>query len=180
MFRFNFDKAMQALALMLRQPGKDQHKYLKVLKLLYVAEKESLLETGRPITGDRLYAMPHGPVLSRICDLIRGEDIRTGWAEHFQTTRYTIETILDPGTNLLSKYEIEKIEDVARRHSEKTRWELRDLTHEFPEWDQNNPRQSSREIPLKDVLAAGGKPEMLPSIERAAEADRVFQDVFGV
>lgn len=179
MFRFNFDKAMQALALMLRQPGKDRHKYLKVLKLLYIAEKEALLETGRPLTGDRLSAMPHGPVLSHICDLMRGEDIRPGWADHFRTTGYQIEALKDPGTDLLSKYEVEKIVDVARRHAERTRWEVRDLTHEFPEWGRNDPGQSSREIPLEHVLEAGGKPEMKERIERAAEADRAFEDAFG-
>lgn len=179
-FRFNFEKAMQALALMMRQPGKDQHKYLKLLKLLYICEKESLLETGRPITGDKLYAMEHGPVLSHICDLVRGEDIRPGWAQHFgRIDKHTIEVRQDPGTDLLSKYEVEKIEDVARRHAEQTRWEVRDLTHEFPEWDQNNPGKSSREIPMEDVLAAGGKPEMMARIERAAEADRAFEDAFG-
>lgn len=178
MFRFNFEKAMQALALMMRQQGKDQHNYLKLLKLLYISEKESLLETGRPITGDKLYAMKHGPVLSHICDLMRGEDIRPGWAEHFRTTGYTIDAIQDPGTDLLSKYEVEKIEDIARRYAEKTRWEVRDLTHEFPEWDRNNPGESSCEIPLEHVLETGGRPEMMARIERAAEADRAFENAF--
>ena len=180
MFRFNYEKAIQALALMLRQPGRDQQRYLKILKLLYVAEKESLLETGRPITGDKLFAMPRGPVLSYLCDLMRGEDVRPRWDEYFRTTSdYQIEVIQDPGTDLLSEYEVQKIIKVAERYRDKTRWEMAELTHDFPEWAKNNPGQSSREIPLDDILEAGGKPNMKESIERAAEADRAFARVFG-
>lgn len=37
--------------------------YLRMLKLLYLADRESLKETGHTITGDRVVAMEHGPVL---------------------------------------------------------------------------------------------------------------------
>ena len=47
--------------------------YMKLLKLLYLADRQALLELGRPITFDRFVAMPHGPVLSRTCDLITSE-----------------------------------------------------------------------------------------------------------
>jgi hypothetical protein len=35
-------------------------------KLLYLADRESLKKTGRPITGDRVVAMEHGPVLRSV------------------------------------------------------------------------------------------------------------------
>jgi uncharacterized phage-associated protein len=38
---------------------------LKLLKLMYLADRKSLLETGVPITGDSISALDKGPVLSQ-------------------------------------------------------------------------------------------------------------------
>jgi uncharacterized phage-associated protein len=44
--------------------------YIKLIKLLYLADREALLRWGRPITTDRHVSMPKGPVVSQIYDLI--------------------------------------------------------------------------------------------------------------
>lgn len=181
MFRFNFEKGMQALGLLWRQPGEDRHHYLKLLKLLYVAERESLLETGHPIIGDKTFAMPYGPVLSHICDLVREEDSRPGWPEHFVRTGYELQMREDPGTELLCQYEIEKLQEVAQRYRKHNRWQLEGITKALPEYQENEPTDllKSREIPVRDILKAGGKEGNLPDIERAAEANRAFARTFG-
>lgn len=43
---------------------------LKLMKLLYLAERLSYERFGFPIIGDRLVSMPHGPVLSRTLDIM--------------------------------------------------------------------------------------------------------------
>ena len=35
--------------------------YLKLIKLLYLADRQALLELGRPISCDLFVSMPHGP-----------------------------------------------------------------------------------------------------------------------
>ena len=76
--RFNEAKATQAAALMPELRG-GQMSYLKLIKLLYLLDREALLRWGRPITTDTYIAMDNGPVVSRICDLIREEpDPRSG------------------------------------------------------------------------------------------------------
>ena len=166
MFRFNFDKAMQALGVLLKQPGKDQSSYLKLIKLLYIAEKESLQETGRPITGDKTCAMEHGPVLSHMLDLMRGQDWRPGWDDHFETSAdFQLKLRRDIGEDLLCTYEIQKLKDISDRHKEYDRWAMRDETHKFPEWQKNNPGDSSREIPLRDILEQVGKGGALQDIQ---------------
>ena len=69
-FRFNIEKTIQAIAALLHFHGSKEMSYLRMLKLLYLADRECLQETGRPITGDRVVAMEHGPVLSSVYDLI--------------------------------------------------------------------------------------------------------------
>ena len=67
-FVFNDRKTAQAAAWLLdRQEGRMP--YLKLIKLLYLADRQSLIESGYPITGDRLVSMDRGPVLSRVLDL---------------------------------------------------------------------------------------------------------------
>jgi uncharacterized phage-associated protein len=63
-FRFNIEKTIQAIAAFLHFHGSKEMSYLRMLKLLYLADRESLKETGRTITGDRVVAMEHGPVPS--------------------------------------------------------------------------------------------------------------------
>ena len=55
-FQFRFDKALQAAGLFLRLNG-GRLKSLKLLKLLYLADRESLAVEGDTITGDRVRAM---------------------------------------------------------------------------------------------------------------------------
>lgn len=181
MFRFDFQKAMQALGVLLREPGTDQGSYLKLIKLLYIAEKESLLETGHPITGDRMVAMEHGPVLSLTYDVIKGKDPRPGWAEHFRTAdNYEIEPLRDPGHGQLCPYEVAKLREVSARHKDDNRWAMTDIVHQLPEWKKNNPGDSSRPIPLQDILASAGKGAMLREIRETAEAEEHFARAFGL
>ena len=179
-FHFNCKKTVQAVAFLLSQPGTDGDAYLKVIKLLYLADRESLLETGRPITGDKTVAMPHGTALSHATDLIRGQDFREEWSEFLATGRdKKLRIVKDPGQGLLCRYELDKLSGVARRYRRKTRWDMKDITHRLPEYRKNHPGQSSKEIPISDILEAGGKSDMLPSIKRAARSDLAFARAFG-
>lgn len=181
MFHFNLSKAIQAVALLIRQPGVDHDRYLKIVKLLYIAERESILETGRPITGDKTVAMPLGTAVSHVVHLIRGEDTRPEWSSTFKTTHsdYRLQALRDPGTELLCQYEVEKLTAVAARHKDDSRWALKDITHELPEYKKNDPGRSSKVIPLADILEAGGKSGHLAAIQKAANADRAFARIFG-
>src|SRR2546425_12624302 len=68
-FKFNERKAVQAAARLIAQSGGEMN-YLALMKLLYLIDREALIRFGRPITGDKVVAMKHGPVLSRIYDLV--------------------------------------------------------------------------------------------------------------
>ena len=70
-FRFDFLKTLQASGVLL-QLDANRMAYIRLLKLLYIADRELLAETGRTLTGDEAVAMKNGPVLSRVYDLIKG------------------------------------------------------------------------------------------------------------
>ena len=54
-FHFDFDKTLQAAGVLLDADDK-RMEYMRLLKLLYVTDRESLAETGRTLTGDRAVA----------------------------------------------------------------------------------------------------------------------------
>ena len=46
---------------------------LKLMKLMYIADRESFRICGEPITYDAYCSMPHGPVLSKTYDIMKGD-----------------------------------------------------------------------------------------------------------
>jgi hypothetical protein len=68
-FKFDERKAAQVAGRLISQGGGEMN-YMALLKLLYLIDREALLRWGKTITGDKIVAMKHGPVLSRIFDLI--------------------------------------------------------------------------------------------------------------
>jgi uncharacterized phage-associated protein len=48
--------------------------FLKLIKLMYLADRRALLEQGRSITFDRYVSMDHGAVLSQTYNLIVSEE----------------------------------------------------------------------------------------------------------
>lgn len=55
-FRFRFERALQAAAYFVKLAGEEEY-HLKLLKLLYIADREYLLKYGEMITGDLVVAM---------------------------------------------------------------------------------------------------------------------------
>src|SRR5436190_235803 len=72
MIRFNFDesKVLETLVYLARVwPGITPF-YLS--KILFFADRDHLFAFGRPVTGDAYVAMAHGPVPSRVYDIVKG------------------------------------------------------------------------------------------------------------
>ena len=175
MFEYNERKAIQAVAYLITQEGVDKDAYLKLIKLLYLAERACLIDTGRPLTGDQACAMPHGPALSVIADAIDKGQVAEGWSEYFApVSGYRLVLKRDPGTGALSRYEMEKLAEVASRFRHKDRWQTRDETHHLPEWEKNNPGSSRRWIDVRDILEAGNAGDKLESVKRRAREDGAF------
>jgi uncharacterized phage-associated protein len=178
---FHILKVVQASAVLLKtEPGRRMSR-LRLLKLLYIADRESLQERTRPITGDDVVAMDHGPVLSHTYDLIKGADYTDPLWEQFvrPSGARDLELAADPGVGKLSRHEITKLQDVATRFMDKNDWEVAEYTHTVPEWQKNQPpRHSSKPIPLDDLLDATGlserKDDLLARERSELTADRLF------
>ncbi len=118
---------------------------LKMVKLIYLADKYHLIQFGRTITDDEYFAMRRGPVGSLVADVISfnenilSEDEIAMIKGYFQPGR---EYILLERTQVgrvpehLSKSDLHALEEVLESFGQLGRDELVKLVHRFPEWDQ--------------------------------------------
>jgi len=186
--RFTFDPRRTAQAaewLLHRHDGLLTRGHL--LKLLYLADRQCLIESGAPITGDYMVSMNQGPVLSITYDLIKGA---SGMPEAEREWQMRVIT-LDPyrvraarrspsadAYDRLSERHRSILTDVDVRFGSLSWRQLSDYTHQLPEWE--NPAGSMRPIAPETVLAAGniGADRTL-EIEREALEDRSLRELLG-
>ena len=169
MFPLNFDKLVQATAFLLRREHSRSMNYMRLVKLVYIADRESLAERGHPIAGGSTCAMERGPVISELLDLIKGMHIRSPeWSGFFEREGYDLRLKGEPGNAALSRRDIGKLEEVACRYAALDEWDLVDLTHALPEWQRNDPGKSSKPIPLADILQAVNRTEDAAQIQEDA------------
>jgi uncharacterized phage-associated protein len=141
---FNEKKAAQAAAFFLFRAGQPLS-VLKLMKLLYLAERRSFERFGEPIIGDRLVSMDHGPVLSHTLNHMNGQlpSSEGGWEfwiadrEGHDLWLRDPEALKSPEEDLLelSDADLEVLDETWRQFGRMDQWELRDYAHKHcPEW----------------------------------------------
>lgn len=161
---FDERKVAQAAAFLVQRAG-GRIPLIKLMKLLYLADRESLARHAHPISYDRMVSMDHGPVLSRTLNLANGAvpSSPDGW-EYWISDRehhaVAINREVDPGALVdLSEADLEILDHVWRSFGHMTKWEIVEFTHKnLPEW--TDPDGSSLQIGYEDVfIALGQTPE---------------------
>lgn len=158
----NERKVTQMAAFFLQKRG-GRMSHLKLMKLLYLADREALRLHGLSMSGDCLVSMPHGPVLSMTLNLMDGdvESRLDGW-ESLISSKENHELGLKAELSAdafdeLSKADTDVLDVVWNQFGQLSRWEIRDYTHQHcPEWE--DPRGSSKPIRFEKLFQALGRP----------------------
>jgi len=182
---YNARKAAQVIAYLAMKGKAACLPVLKAVKLVYLADRESLARFGFPILEEQHVSMPQGPVNSSSYSHINGEEDldACGWSDFLQA-RADNEIAAAPGVSVddldeLSEADIECLDKVWDRFGGMTKWQIRDWTHDrgnVPEWE--DPNGSSRPIPLERILSylqvpnADAQAEVISEYRRL---DRVFE-----
>jgi len=173
MFALRPEKMREAVGFLLALEPSRRMNYTKLIKLLYIADRESIRDTGEPITGDEAWALRSGPVLSHVMDLIRNKTIESDWARLFKTEGTDLAVISDPGCENLCAAETDKLREVHWRHRGDDFRAMIRKTHQLPEYRKNEVRGGRKRIPLRDTLDALGIADQAAIIEDdAASAAR--------
>ncbi len=180
--RFDVEKAIQATGVLLRKEGKSASR-IRILKLLYIADRMSLEKTGSPILGSRrLVAMKHGPLHSEMLDLINGYHIaEAAWSRHFRNVGKDVVLEEEPDVGKLSRHEIQLLNEIVDARLNLDDWQIVDETHQFQEWKKHYPdleENTSRPIPVEDLIEATGRGDDKESILQDMKDSDAFDKFF--
>jgi uncharacterized phage-associated protein len=177
-FAYDEGKAGEMAAFLLNW-GDDPMGQMKLIKLLYIADRQAIVETGFSITGDQIYGMEKGPVLSVTLNLIKGLQRGRGKVASYVapvSEKQYVRSVQHPpdAPELLSDYELRVLRRVHDEFGNHTGEQLKDWLHQnAPEWKEPNTPGGRALIDPADILAAEGwSPEAIAAI--AAEADYYY------
>lgn len=173
---YNPIKAAQVVAFLASKEEGRTLDIIKAIKLVYLADRESVQTFGAPILDERRVSMPHGPVNSETYSHINGEhDLdKCGWS-NFLEDRANHQIAVKEGISVdeldeLSEADVQCLDAVWAKFGGMGKWEIRDWTHDpanVPEWE--NPKGSSQTIPLARMMAFAG-------VDDAATQARLVED----
>jgi len=182
-FKFNEKKTTQAASLFLKKNG-GKMSYMKLIKLLYLADREALMLWERPLTGDTYFSMKHGPILSNVLDIIsNGGDPENSsyWYKHIdQPKDYDVGLKELPETDTLSQREIDLIDELSEKFKDFDRWDMVKLCHEIlPEWeDVENARKL---IEISNILKEVNKsPDEIKAIEEEVSNLNYIEEILSI
>lgn len=157
----NERKITQAASYFIKESGGTMY-HLKLMKLLFLADRDSMARFGVPITDDRMVSMDQGPVLSNTLNLINGSYRRETllwdhWISDKENYQLSLKISFERNDlDELSNSDIEVLDVIWKEFGGMDRWALVDYTHQnCKEW--KDPEGSSIPIAHEEVFRALGK-----------------------
>ncbi len=139
---------------------------IKLVKLMYLADKYHLIRYGRTITNDDYYAMEHGPVGTTVKDVLsfdpffsrKGYQYASSLIEQIDENYFRANPKAKVSLEMLSDTDKEALDFVIEKFGDMSSWKLRNYTHQYPEWYQyedllKNKRTKRERIETKELLS---------------------------
>ena len=178
---YNVKKAAQTIAYLALKNGGKPLPVLTAVKLVYLADRESIARHGFPIQEEVRVSMKHGPVNSKTYSYINGEE-ETGAAEWAEYLRDREDHMLALANTDLSPADLDELSDadlaaldaVWDEFGHWDRWALVRWTHDpknLPEWEDPGP--SSIPIPLNRIMQAVQVPNAVDQAALVRDFDRI-------
>ena len=179
--KYREDKATQAAGYLLKLRG-GRMSYMKLIKLLYLADRTALLRWGRPITFDSYCSLPRGPILSFTLDKIDSEpdpESPSYWHKFIsEKNDYEVSLIGECPNDQLSPAEEAILKEIFHTFGCKSRWDIVKYCHGLPEW--RDPEGSALSITIRNILQAEGfSDEDVREVEESLEAEASAEQAFG-
>lgn len=178
---YNAKKAAQTIAYLAMKNGGKPLDVLKAVKLVYLADRESIARYGFPIQDETRVSMPHGPVNSKTYSYIQGEQEQgvADWSAYLQDRENHMLALARDNISVadldeLSEADVGVLDRVWDRFGPMGKWELVRWTHDqanLPEWE--DPQGSSAPIPLALIMAYVGVPNVEAQAALVKDFDRI-------
>jgi uncharacterized phage-associated protein len=172
-FPANGTKATDAVARIIRQSGQSVD-YLRVVKLIYLADRKSIAQRGIPIVGGHYFSMRKGPVNGDVMNFVTQRNAPR-WKDSIAPLKgHSLSILAEPEYDSLSESEIRILDGVVEEHLDQTTEELVQWCHDHcPEY--KHVFFGRREISVESILRAEGKP--VEVINRVVRDGQVLADL---
>ncbi|MGH6872420.1 MAG: Panacea domain-containing protein [Rhizomicrobium sp.] len=154
---------------------------LKVIKLVYFAERQFLADHHLPMLFDEFYSLPHGPICSSTLNGLDGLLHKEVWNEFLQRDGrdkiVSMKKFERDELDEISDAELIAIEKVWGELGKYSAWEIRDYSHDkCPEYTLVT--EGRLPISYREVLAAMGE-EDAEAVEREISDFRRLEGAMG-
>ena len=161
---------------------------LKIVKLLYFADKEHIIRYGRYLTEDRYVKMKNGPAPTRILNFInspndyiytRSEKKYLDNYISFADSNYrTITSNNEPDLKILSASEIEVLDYIISEYGLKSAGELVDLSHLEKSWIKANEAGYLKTEDIISEVEPKKKEQLLNYLHQQNDDARIINTIF--
>ncbi len=149
MLGFNFKKSVQSLNYFAIAEGGKANK-MKVLKLIWLADRVHLRRYGRPILNDTYFALNYGPVASNTKDFLEATSfLSAGELEYrnnfiAEESRYNYASTAKCETEIFSETDKKVLREIKDNFIILKPFQLSELSHLYPEWKKFETQLKSR------------------------------------
>ncbi len=142
----------ESTSILLQEAGGKMN-YMKLVKLLYFADRKALEEFEHPITYDTYANLPRGPILSSTLNLVKGQFSASAyWDKYFEREdRYIKVRGEYPKLKKLSPADVRILKKIYSDLGQYNQFQLAELSEKLPEWE--DPHGSSNPLEIPEILA---------------------------
>jgi len=175
-FFYDQIKAVQAATYLVNKRG-GKHDFGSLVKLLYLADRETLLTSGGSITGGYPTCLPYGMVLSEVLDNANWTTDNPYWRQFLSKPEEESNQVhlitTPPIPDHLSEFERDILDAIDQKYGNWSFHQLRQFTHDLPEYQ--DPNGSSIRIDPEIIMQkAGIKKEYIQEITAQVAARRLL------
>lgn len=164
---------------------------IKLVKLIYLADKYHLIRYGRTITNDDYYAMENGPVGTTVKDVLSFDEFMSPKAlkyassliEETEKNKFIAKSGVKNDFDMLSDTDKDALDFVIDQFGKMGKWKLRDYTHEYPEWKQykdlfKNRRTKRQRLHTKELLSTIKNDPLAMPRKHIKESEKMLTGTF--
>ncbi len=144
-------RVTEAASVLLQESG-GKMSYMKLVKLLYFADRKALEFYEHPITYDSYASLPRGPILSSTLNLAKGSYPNSDyWDEHIELVGKAVKIRgAYPKLKKLSPADVKLLKEIYAELGKYDQFQLAKISETLPEW--KDPKGSSNPIELDELL----------------------------
>ena len=165
-------KIIQALTYLANKEKEKVMDNMKAYKLLWLADRLHLRQTGRTITGDTYYAMPHGIVPSDAKCILEGTKTKLlnpkGYSSKYIVGMdgHQFRALSDADLKMFSDSDQDALDRVYSLYGHLDGIKLSEMSHKYPEWIfyrdllEDKEQKNSYKIDLDHFFEDGPRSEL--------------------